>query len=174
MRPSRRPPVACALAAFLFVLSGWAPDFWLAFRQRVLANVFAIMTIPPLIVLAAAGELVGLPKPPRYVELGFVTMGLLAVSMLAFGWAALTSAHMPALVLAPLPLLLWSGPFRDWRVMSFPPRGCGSVAVEHLCGTRSLRQQLAGREHFVAPDLFARDVGPTDDSGAPCRGAPPP
>ena len=41
--------VACVLAASVFVLLGWAADFWLAFRQRVLANVFAIITIPPLI-----------------------------------------------------------------------------------------------------------------------------
>ena len=133
--------VACALAAFLFVLSGWAPDFWLAFRQRVLANVFAIMTIPPLIVSAAAGELVGLPKPPRYVELGFVTMGLLAVSMLAFGWAALTSAHMPALVLAPLPLLLWSA-------VRFGTGGlCLSLLV--VAGV-SLSSTFAGRGPFVS------------------------
>src|SRR5262249_16835833 len=82
--------IACAVAAFLFVLTGWAPDFWLAFRQRVLANVFAMITIPPLIVLAATGELVGgqAPRRPRYTELGLLTMGLLVVSMLVFGLEA--------------------------------------------------------------------------------------
>jgi signal transduction histidine kinase len=134
--------VACALAAFLFVLTGWAPDFWLALRQRVLANVFAIMTIPPLIVLAAAGELVGVRKPrrPRYAELALVTMGLLAVSMLVFGWDAPTSVHMPGLILAPLPLLLWSA-------VRFGTGGlCLSLLV--VAGV-SLSNTFAGRGPFV-------------------------
>jgi signal transduction histidine kinase len=130
--------VACALAAFLFVLTGWATDFWLAFRQRVLANVFAIMTIPPLIVLAASGELVGVRKPRRYVELTFVTMGLLVVSMVAFGS---TSARMPGLVLAPLPLLLWSA-------VRFGSGGlCLSLLV--VAGV-SLSNAFAGRGPFAS------------------------
>jgi signal transduction histidine kinase len=102
--------VVCALAAGVFVLTGWATDFWLAFRQRVLANVFAIMTIPPLIVVIAAGELVaGRDRRwTRYGELGLLTLGLAAVGIVVFGRAAPASANLPALLLAPLPLLLWA------------------------------------------------------------------
>jgi signal transduction histidine kinase len=134
--------VACALAAFLFVLTGWATDFWLAFRQRVLANVFTITTIPPLIVLAAAGELVGLrtPRRPRYAELGLLTLGLLAVSVLVFGWEAPASVNMPALLLAPLPLLLWSA------VRLGPGGLCVCLLV--VAGM-SLSNAFAGRGPFV-------------------------
>ena len=68
--------VVCALAASVFVLTGWAADFWLAFRQRVLANVFAIITIPPLIIITATGELGAgrYRRWPLYAELGLLTM----------------------------------------------------------------------------------------------------
>ena len=55
--------VACVVAVWLF-RSLVAADFWLAWRQRVLANVFAIVTIPPVIVLAFTGQLVGRSTRP--------------------------------------------------------------------------------------------------------------
>jgi signal transduction histidine kinase len=132
--------VACALAAFLFVLTGRASDFWLAFRQRVLANVFAISTIPPLIVLTAAGELVGTrtARRPRCVELGLLTMGMLAMGTLVFGWEA--SANMPVLLLAPLPLLLWAA-------VRLGPGGL-SFSLVVFAGV-SLSYAYAGRGPFV-------------------------
>jgi signal transduction histidine kinase len=102
--------IACALAVALLVATNWATDFWLALRQRVLANVFAIITIPPLIVLTARGELVGAQNPrlPRYVELGILNLALLAVGMLVFGRETPATPNMTALVLAPVPFLLWA------------------------------------------------------------------
>jgi len=140
--PIAATAIACALAVLLFVLTGWVTDFWLAFRQRVLANVFAMITIPPLIVLAATGELVGARKPrrPRYAELGVLTMALLAISVLVFGREAPASVHMPALLLAPLPLLLWSA------VRLGPGGLCFSLLV--LAGV-SLANASAGRGPFV-------------------------
>ena len=82
--------VACVLAVWLFLLTGWATDFWLAWRQRVLAHVFAIITIPPLIVLTVAGQALGARHVRRrdYGELGLLTLGLLAVGILVFGWTS--------------------------------------------------------------------------------------
>jgi two-component system, LuxR family, sensor kinase FixL len=102
--------VACVLAVSLFLLTGWATDFWLAWRQRVLANVFAMITIPPVIVLTFAGRLVGAQDAPwrSYAELGLLTMGLLAVGMPVFGSEFPALAHVPTLLLAPLPFLLWA------------------------------------------------------------------
>jgi PAS domain S-box-containing protein len=102
--------VACALAVSLFLLTGWATDFWLAWRQRVLGHVFATITIPPVIVLTFAGELVGVQHAPRrsYAELGLLTIGLLAVSSPVFGWESPGPGNVPALLLAPLPFLLWA------------------------------------------------------------------
>jgi two-component system, LuxR family, sensor kinase FixL len=102
--------VACVLAVSLFLLTGWATDFGLAWRQRVLANVFPVITIPAVIVLTFAGHLVGAQYAPRrsYAELGLLTMGLLAVGIPVFGWESSALRTVPALLLAPLPFLLWA------------------------------------------------------------------
>ena len=102
--------VACALAVSVFVLTGWSADFWLAFRQRVLANVFAIITIPPLIVITVTGALgTGRYRRwPLYAELGLLTVALLVVGVLVFGREAPASGNVPALLLTPMPLLLWA------------------------------------------------------------------
>ena len=102
--------VACALAVSLFLLTGWATDFWLAWRQRVLADGIAIITITPLILLTCAGQLVGSQQTPRRscAELGLLTIGLLAVGIPVFGWETPGPGNVPALLLAPLPFLLWA------------------------------------------------------------------
>ena len=133
---------ACALAVSIFVLTGWATDFWLAFRQRVLGNVFAIMTIPPLILLTAAGELVtGQDRRwARYAELSLLTMGLFVVGLLVFGREAPASGNIPALLLAPLPFLLWAA------VRLGPGGLCFCLLV--VAGV-SLSNAFAGRGPFV-------------------------
>jgi PAS domain S-box-containing protein len=102
--------LACALAVSLFLLTGWATDFWLAWRQRVLADGIAIITITPLIVLTCSGQLVGSQRATRrsYAELFLVTIGLLAVGIPLFGSQSPGFGNVPALLLAPLPLLLWA------------------------------------------------------------------
>jgi signal transduction histidine kinase len=102
--------VACAVAVALFRLIGWTPEFWLAWRQRFFSNGFAVLAITPPIVLAVAGELVGArhPRGRRHVELALVAIGLVAVGMLPFAPVAPAAEVIPALLLAPLPLLLWA------------------------------------------------------------------
>jgi signal transduction histidine kinase len=132
----------CALAVFIFVLTGWATDFWLAFRQRILANVFAIMTIPPLILLTAAGELVTEQdrRWARYAELSLLTMGLFVVGLLVFGSETPASGSIPALLLVPLPFLLWAA------VRLGPGGLCFCLLV--VAGV-SLSNAFAGRGPFV-------------------------
>ncbi len=102
--------VACVLAVSLFLLTGWTTNFWFALRQRVLANVFPITTIPPLILLSLAGQLLGdrQARGRDYAELGVLMIGLLAVGIPAFGWTSPEAATAPTLLLAPLPFLLWA------------------------------------------------------------------
>ena len=102
--------VACLVAVWLFLLTGWAADFWLAWRQRVLANVFAIVTIPPVIVLAFTGQLVGAQHATwrTYLELALITVGVLVVGIPVFGLELAGPSNLPALVLAPLPFLMWA------------------------------------------------------------------
>jgi PAS domain S-box-containing protein len=101
--------VASAVAAWLFLLTGWAADFWPVWRQRVLANVFTIITIPPVIVQAFAGQLVGAHATWRsYVEFASITVGVLVVGIPVFGLEPPGAANLPALLLAPLPFLIWA------------------------------------------------------------------
>jgi two-component system, LuxR family, sensor kinase FixL len=134
--------VACALAVTLFLLTGWATDFWLAWRQRVLANVFAIITIPPLILLTVAGQAVTARRGrQQYGELGFLALGLLAVSTLVFSSYTPGPATSGALLFAPLPLLLWAA----------VRLGSGGLALSLLIVAGvSLVSASAGRGPFVA------------------------
>jgi two-component system, LuxR family, sensor kinase FixL len=135
--------VACVLAVSLFLLTGWATDFGLAWRQRVLANVFPVITIPPVIVLTLAGQLVGAQSASQrpYAELGLLTMGLLAVGMLVFGWDSPVPATVPALLLAPLPFLLWAA----------VRLGTGSLSLSLLVvAGMSLASAYLGRGPFLA------------------------
>ena len=102
--------IACASAVSLFLLTGWAADFWLAWHQRVLAGTFPLITIPPLILLARTGQLVRSQRTPlrSYAELGLLTTGLLAVGVPVLGWDPQGLGNLPGLLLAPLPLLLWA------------------------------------------------------------------
>ena len=80
------PALACAVAVTLFLLTGWATDFWLAWRQRFFANGLAVLVITPTILLAVAGELAGAqqasatlcgtcPRDPRAVRCGLAGPG---------------------------------------------------------------------------------------------------
>ncbi len=101
--------VASAVAVWLFLLTGWAADFWQVWRQRVFANVFSIITIPPVIVLAFAGQLVGAHATRRaYLELALITVGVLVVGIPVFGLDSPGPSTLPALLLAPLPFLIWA------------------------------------------------------------------
>jgi PAS domain S-box-containing protein len=102
--------VACLVAVSLFLLTGWTTNFWIAWRQRMLANVFAIVTIPPVVVLAFAGELVGARHATwrSYVELVLVTIGVIVVGVPTFGLEPPGPTVVPALLLAPLPFLIWA------------------------------------------------------------------
>jgi integral membrane sensor domain MASE1 len=135
--------VARALVVSLFLLTGWATDFWLAWRQQVLANVFAIITIPPAILLTFAGQLVGAPHAPwrSYAELGLLTMGLVAVGIAVFGWESPGAGNVPVLLLAPPPFLLWAA----------VRLGTGALSLSLLIvAGMSLASAHVGRGPFVA------------------------
>jgi integral membrane sensor domain MASE1 len=120
--------VACTLAVSLFPLTGWATDFWLVWRQRLLADGLAVITITPLILLTCAGQLVGAQakRGRSYAELGLLTIGLLAVGISVLGWESSGPANVPGLLLAPLPLLLWASVRLGPRGLSPPTGTCGA------------------------------------------------
>ena len=139
---------ACVVAVWLFLLTGWAADFWLAWRQRVLANVFAVITIPPVILLAFAGQLVREQHAPwrSYAELALITIGLLAVGIPVFGLESPGPVNVPALLLAPLPFLMWAA----------VRLGVGGTSLTLLIvAGMALASAFVGRGPFImkAPDV---------------------
>ncbi len=104
------PAVVNALILCLHLWSGWVTDFWLAWRQWMLASVFPAITIPPLLLVAFGRPW---PKPRSvplayHVELAVVALGSLVVSILVFGLAHQSPGYEATLRLAPLPFLLWA------------------------------------------------------------------
>ncbi len=75
-----------------------------------------------------------------YAELGLLTVALLAVGFLVFGRVAPASGNVPALLLMPMPLLLWAA------VRLGPGGLCFGLLV--IAGV-SLSESFAGRGPFV-------------------------
>ncbi len=104
------PAAVNALILCLHLWTGWATDFWLAWRQWMLASVFPAVTIPPLMIVARHRPLVGSRADLRtgYAELALLTIALIVTCMLVFAWDHPQPQYLPVLLLAPLPLLLWA------------------------------------------------------------------
>jgi len=129
--------------ATLFVLLGWSQDFWLTWRVRILNNALAIFTLTPLIVLALTKARTGLAVPSlrRSGEAGALLTGLLAVGFLVFVRPSAGPEQSPALLYAPLPLLLWAA-------VRF---GLGGVCLSVLMlGALSLWGAIRGQGPFAA------------------------
>jgi len=105
------PAVVAALVAYPLVSTGWVGDYWVAFRLRLLTNVFPILTLTPLILLAGTGGLRAVRRASwrRRAEFALVTLGLLGIGIPVFGWESPgAAAAVPALLFAPLPFLIWA------------------------------------------------------------------
>lgn len=136
------PGLVAMLVSYPLVRTGWAGDYWVAFRLRLLANVFPILTLTPLIVLAGTGVLGAVRRAPwaRYREFALVALGLLAIGIPVFGWES-GGAGVPALLLAPLPFLIWAA-------VRFGPGGaCPSLL---LVGALSVFSVFRGYGPFMA------------------------
>jgi len=104
------PAIVNALVLCLHLWSGWASEFWLSWRQWMLASVFPAVTIPPLMLTARPGTSPGkrLPRLQFSTELAIVALTSLAVSILVFGADHPSPGYEMTLRLAPLPILLWA------------------------------------------------------------------
>lgn len=104
------PAAASALIAYAFSLEGWVSDPWLAWRRRFLTNVVPTITLTPLIVLTVEGGMRRIRRMPswRCAEFGLLAGALFAVGIPVFGWWQPDPGVLPALLYAPLPLLLWA------------------------------------------------------------------
>ncbi|HEX2444304.1 MAG TPA: ATP-binding protein [Vicinamibacterales bacterium] len=133
--------VASLVPATGYVWLGWAADFSAAWWARVLANVITMVILPPVLLLAPSALAELRQKPRRAVEFAAILAGLFLIHAIAFGWTPAAVAGRPALLYAPLPLLLWAA-------VRFGPFGLAAalttVAIQWLPNARSSAGVFAG------------------------------
>lgn len=98
--------------------------YWDVFRMRVFSNVLASLTLVPLIVTWARGDIHSLRNAPskRYLEAATLSAGLLIVGIISFGMSEFGENTTPALLYLPLPFLLWGA-------IRFGPRGSSTALM---------------------------------------------
>ncbi len=110
------PFAVSAVAAYLYVLSGWEQDYWYVWRARVLSNALSTLTIiPPILMVFGVRK----PKTPsrshwRLMEFALLTAGLVVAAYYGFG----EEAGVATLLCAPLPFLLWAAVRFDIGMLS--------------------------------------------------------
>jgi signal transduction histidine kinase len=104
------PLVTSFVDAAVVVTTGWGNNYWVLWTTRLFSNMLASLTLVPTIVLVAVA---GLPRIERatlsrWSEGALLAVTISLVSSIAFGLENMLPNSIPALVYAPLPLLLWA------------------------------------------------------------------
>jgi signal transduction histidine kinase len=103
---------ACVNALILggHVWTGWATDFWISWRQWMLASIFPTVTIPPFMIAAFRRRLIGDANNAwkSYGELGLIALALVGVCGVLLSWDHPPSTFVEVLHLAPVPILVWA------------------------------------------------------------------
>lgn len=97
-------------AGFVALLEWGGSTYWRVWRLRFFSNVLATVTIVPALVALGTGGWSEFRRagPRRHVEAAFLLLGLIAVGTVALGRESDELQSAPALLYAPLPLLLWA------------------------------------------------------------------
>lgn len=104
------PLITSVAMAMAFVPLGLTDDFWLTVVARTSTNTFATITLVPLIIHFALRSERGWPAPNRrkLIEACFIGVCLAIVCVYVFVWPGVYDERAPALLYAPLPLLIWA------------------------------------------------------------------
>ena len=119
------PLLASFLDIALVKLNGWGHgSYWESWRIRFLSNVLATLTLVPVIVTWAVGDIRAMLKVPprRYVEAVVLAAGLFGVGVVAFSVELEFAERAPSLLYWPLPFLLWAA-------VRFGPRGASTCLL---------------------------------------------
>jgi len=119
------PLVSSFLDAGLVKAIGWGEgDYWQLVWLRVLSNVLAALIVVPFVVTWAADGFAALRGATlrRSAEAAALVLCLLGVGVATFDQPQAASSAIPALLYAPLPLLLWGA-------VRFGPRGTSTAIL---------------------------------------------
>ena len=102
------PFVTSFLDAAVVVYSGMGRHYWELWTSRLFSNMLAALTLAPSIIIFALSGNSWVPKVnlKKLIEGGLLAVSVVFVSVLIF--ARQSASGMPALIYAPLPLLLWA------------------------------------------------------------------
>ena len=91
------------------VLSGLGSNYWTLWTARLTSNMIANLIIVPTIVIFGVNGISWFRRASfaRYLEAGFLAVGIVVVSLLVFSRES-AAVSMPVFIYAPLPLLLWA------------------------------------------------------------------
>jgi PAS domain S-box-containing protein len=105
------PFVTSFLDSAVVVLTHWGADYyWLLWQERFLSNLLTYLTVPPVILIAATNGHAWFRATSwrLYTEAALLALGVLVAGLLVFSPMPAGAATVPALLYAPLPLLLWA------------------------------------------------------------------
>jgi PAS domain S-box-containing protein len=138
------PFLSSFLDAAFVVLNGWGGrGYWQVWRLRFLSNVLAELTVVPVIVMWVRDGASTLRSISlwRTLEAAALVIFLTAVGLTVFSWLPASSTPSPAVLYAPLPILLWAA-------VRFGPKGVNtSLAVVAFLAIWSA---VHGRGPFIA------------------------
>lgn len=103
------PLVTSFVDAASTVLTGLGPDYWTLWAARLTSNMTAnLIIVPTIVTFGVKGpSLFRRVSPTRFIEAGALAVAIAIVSLLVFSRES-AAGNIPALIFAPLPLLLWA------------------------------------------------------------------
>jgi PAS domain S-box-containing protein len=103
-------PVGTAFWGAAFTVSNhFGTDYWVEWRNLSISNGVTAIVLVPAILVGVHHLLARVAVTPgRILEAGCLAAGILAVGYVAFDWSAAGPNTSPALLYAPVPLLIWA------------------------------------------------------------------
>jgi signal transduction histidine kinase len=129
------------LDAFAVVITGWGQEYWPLGVERFFTNALAVLAIVPTIILFNVNGISWIRRLTvgRFCEVALLGLGTVLIITVLFGFYGLSAATTPALLYAPLPLLLWA-------TIRY---GTGGLSISVLAiASISMRYVMQGREPF--------------------------
>ncbi len=104
------PAIVSFSSAWLFVLAGWETEYRLVAEARFLSNVITGLTVAPLVLAIAGGDIAPLSRggARRWLEFGLILFALAAVLGVISGRPVALGSDLPLELYAPLPFLIWA------------------------------------------------------------------
>jgi len=104
------PLVTSFLDAAAVVVTGWGHGYWPLGTERFWTNALAELTVVPTIVICGSNGVSWIREASvaRWCEAALLALGSVSVTALVFGLRPVSPATIPALLYAPLLLLLWA------------------------------------------------------------------